>query len=146
METREESNARSLAFYRNRRDSWIAENGPCQHCGSTENLEVDHIDPSTKDPRLRGWSGGTGNYWRWKKKDREAELAKCQVLCYSCHKKKTKSEHVPKTHCPQGHEFTEENTRIDIKSTGVISRTCRTCRRENASKAYYRKKARNEGI
>jgi hypothetical protein len=32
-----------------------------------------------------------------------------------------------KTHCPHGHEYTEENTRICIDSAGRASRTCRRC-------------------
>lgn len=63
-----------------RRLKWIEENGPCK-CGSKERLEVDHIDPKTKV---------THNVWSWTKSKRDEELAKCQVLCYDCHKEKTK--------------------------------------------------------
>jgi len=63
--------------------SWASENGPCAQCGSTDRLEVDHIDPSTKvSHRL----------WSFSLRRRKAELAKCQVLCYKCHKKKTAAE------------------------------------------------------
>jgi hypothetical protein len=57
----------------------------CASCGSEEDLEIDHIDPATKDPELRR---GTG-LWGWRLDRREAELAKCQVLCHACHVVKT---------------------------------------------------------
>ncbi len=72
-----------------RRAEWFAINGPCRHCGSTENLELDHVKLGTKDPRLRVASI---HVWAWKEADREIELAKCQALCKSCHRKKTTDE------------------------------------------------------
>jgi hypothetical protein len=61
-----------------RRKEWIANNGPCAHCGSWDNLEVDHIDPSTKEYRI-------SELWQRTKIIRDYELAKCQALCNSCH-------------------------------------------------------------
>lgn len=70
-----------------RRLSWIAENGPCVVCGATENLEVDHIDHSTKMYSVNDlWSLSPNN------PKRINELKKCQVLCYDCHKEKTKKQ------------------------------------------------------
>lgn len=55
----------------------------CVQCGSTENLELDHIDRTTKiDHKI----------WSWTRVKREAEIAKCQVLCHDCHKEKTRAE------------------------------------------------------
>lgn len=68
---------------RRRRNEWIAEHGPCQRCDSWDNLEVDHIDGSGKV---------THRVWFWSEARREAELAKCQVLCESCHATKTGEE------------------------------------------------------
>lgn len=66
--------------YKQRRNEWMTNNGPCQMCGATEDLVVDHINPATKiDSRV----------WMWGKERRETELKKCQVLCVSCHKIKT---------------------------------------------------------
>lgn len=59
-----------------RRQDWLAANGPCVRCGSTEKLEVDHIDRGSKVSH---------KIWSWSKERRETELAKCQVLCFSCH-------------------------------------------------------------
>lgn len=44
--------------------------------------------------------------------------------------------HSEKTHCPQNHEYTEENT---YRPPGKNERHCRTCVRERA-RAWYRKK------
>jgi 5-methylcytosine-specific restriction endonuclease McrA len=73
-----------------RRAAWIEANGPCKRCGSTQELEVDHIDPATKDPRLKGPRAAA--VWAWSEENRAAELAKCQVLCSVCHLKKTVDE------------------------------------------------------
>lgn len=55
----------------------------CVKCGSTERLELDHIDPSTKIHH---------NIWTWKLERRLSEIAKCQVLCHECHRLKTRQE------------------------------------------------------
>lgn len=65
---------------KDRREAWFKENGPCRHCGSWNDLELDHIDPSEKEHHA---------IWSWSDERREAELKKCQPLCYGCHKKKT---------------------------------------------------------
>lgn len=63
-----------------RREEWLEANGPCQFCGSGEDLEVDHIDPEHKVSH---------RVWSWSKERREAELANCRVLCSDCHKERT---------------------------------------------------------
>ena len=55
----------------------------CVKCGSTQNLELDHIDPSRKI---------THKIWSWSKDKRQKELDKCQVLCSICHTKKSVKE------------------------------------------------------
>jgi 5-methylcytosine-specific restriction endonuclease McrA len=65
-----------------RRNEWFSSR-PCVSCGSIENLNLDHIDPSIKESH---------NIWLWSDSRRQAELAKCQSLCETCHKKKTKLE------------------------------------------------------
>ena len=52
----------------------------CVNCGSTDDLELDHIDPALKESH---------RIWSWSQVRREAELAKCQVLCHDCHLVKT---------------------------------------------------------
>jgi 5-methylcytosine-specific restriction endonuclease McrA len=69
------------------RAEWIAANGPCARCGSDEDPEVDHVDPSTKVTHV---------VWTWSRVRREAELAKCQVLCRRCHVEKTTAQREPR--------------------------------------------------
>lgn len=69
--------------YERLRQEWFEENGPCQHCGTWENLEVDHINPETKLSH---------KIWTWREELRIAELEKCQVLCHDCHWEKTVEE------------------------------------------------------
>lgn len=72
-------------WLQDRRKSWISENGPCQVCGSWDSLEIDHIDPTQKEYKI-------STIWSRSKEVRDKELAKCQVLCKSCHLKKTLAE------------------------------------------------------
>jgi 5-methylcytosine-specific restriction endonuclease McrA len=51
--------------------------GKCVRCGATEDLEFDHIDPSTKEFTISGLSRA------WDALVEEA--AKCQLLCKPCH-------------------------------------------------------------
>ncbi len=37
-----------VKWIQNRRNKWLIDNGPCKKCGTWLNLEVDHIDPTTK--------------------------------------------------------------------------------------------------
>ena len=80
MASPEEQRQYQREWMRRRRLAWIATNGPCRECGSSDDLEVDHIDPSTKVAH---------KVWSWAREKREAELAKCQVLCRACHLAKT---------------------------------------------------------
>ena|ERR1700722_1685199 len=73
-----------LAWAIKRRKEWIKNNGPCNLCGSNFRLEVDHVDRQSKVSH---------RVWSWKESRRIEELSKCQVLCYSCHKKKHAAPH-----------------------------------------------------
>jgi len=72
--------------YRNRKDEAIVFlGGKGVDCGSKENLELDHKDRSQKEFDLsKIWSGSKIKYYE--------ELNKCQLLCYACHKEKTRIE------------------------------------------------------
>lgn len=63
----------------------------CNWCGSTENLEIDHIDPSQKSFNLSMRLSA-------RRPEVQAELDKCQVLCRSCHEEKTAAENSGFTH------------------------------------------------
>ncbi|MFF0736871.1 HNH endonuclease signature motif containing protein [Streptomyces chartreusis] len=47
----------------------------------------------------------------------------------------------PKRHCPNGHEYTQENIRTWVKRDGVVSRACRECQHQRARAWRQRKRA-----
>ena len=55
--------------------------GACEQCGSADRLEFHHRDPSAKTSH-RIWS------WSWPRM--QAELAKCDLLCATCHQAYTR--------------------------------------------------------
>lgn len=54
----------------------------CVRCGSSDDLDIDHIDPSTK-------SFTFAKLWSKKSEIIERELNKCQLLCKQCHHNKS---------------------------------------------------------
>ena len=85
MATPEEQRAYQREWIRQRRSAWIDANGPCARCGSGDRLEVDHIDRTTKTYNPK-------QIWSLSRAKRDAELAKCQVLCRNCHEIKSMAE------------------------------------------------------
>ena len=71
-----------------RRMAWVLENGPCQVCGSSQDLRVVFKDPKDKVMKV-------ASIWSRKEEDRVRLLAKCQVLCTVCAKDKRKVERQP---------------------------------------------------
>lgn len=64
--------------------------GKCTACGTTEDLEFDHIDPTTKEFEMSkplSRKNLPEGYM--------TELDKCQLLCKACHKKKTFGPDLP---------------------------------------------------
>lgn len=82
---REAKNKYQREWMARRREEWIAENGPCVDCGSSEDLEIDHKVRSTK-------AMNPTQLWSRTRAVREAELAKCVVRCSKCHLAKTSLE------------------------------------------------------
>lgn len=79
----EKQRAYQLQWIKRRREAWLQDKS-CIRCGSLDRLELDHIDPKQKlinPAQLWGMSETNPK--------RIAELAKCQVLCYDCHKNKS---------------------------------------------------------
>jgi len=66
--------------------------GHCVKCGSTDYLEIDHIDPSKKSFTL-------ARNWTRARHLTEEELSKCQLLCAKCHMEKTIRERQKKISC-----------------------------------------------
>ncbi len=50
------------------------------------------------------------------------------------------------THCPHGHEYTPENTRMIKLKTGYMARACRTCERIRNRVAAAKRKAARDNI
>lgn len=107
-------NSESKRLWRLRqRAAWFADK-VCAHCGSREELELDHIDPALKvSHKIFGWAPAR----------RDAELAKCQPLCHRCHKVKTKAQRRLKDACGKGHPYTPANTMPRCHG----GRQCRIC-------------------
>lgn len=61
-----------------RRQMWIAENGPCNWCGSTHDLLVAFKNPATKQMKV-------ASIWGRKQESRDKILAECEVTCRKCH-------------------------------------------------------------
>jgi 5-methylcytosine-specific restriction endonuclease McrA len=78
-----------------RRSSFFA-GKTCVQCGSSENLELDHIDPASKTEH---------RIWSWSEERRLAEIAKCQVLCAGCHLLKSIESDWPKTDHGRGRMY-----------------------------------------
>lgn len=73
--------------YRKRRElAFEILGGRCVGCGTTEQLEIDHIEregvPSNKK---------FAHFWNMAIERFRLELEKCQLLCYDCHLAKTKN-------------------------------------------------------
>lgn len=60
--------------------------GKCSGCGTTENLQFDHLDRTTK-------SFNIGSNLAAKIEKLEEEAKKCQLLCKDCHQIKTLINH-----------------------------------------------------
>ena len=59
--------------------------GKCIWCETTENLQFDHIDDSIKEYNVANAVRNTRKvFWD--------EVGKCQLLCVSCHNKKTTAQ------------------------------------------------------
>lgn len=68
----------------NRRAKYIKiHGGECVDCGSKEKLEFDHTDRTQKVSH---------RIWTWSEQRIEEELAKCRLLCWPCHNKKSVEE------------------------------------------------------
>ena len=72
----DEQRAYQKAWVKKRRADWIRSHGLCSKCGSSEKLNVHHVDKKQKvDHKV----------WSWSEVRREEELSKCVVLCVACH-------------------------------------------------------------
>lgn len=70
-------------YYRKKAEFIAILGGKCVICGTTEQLEFDHIDPTTKKFAI-------SKLLNVSHQAAIDELDKCQLLCNGCHKIKTK--------------------------------------------------------
>ena len=88
MKTPEEQKEYQKLWMRKRRAEWLKSQGDeCALCKSTDRLEVDHVDKTLKTIKA-------SVLWSRNDEVRKKELENCQVLCYSCHKLKTRNENL----------------------------------------------------
>lgn len=99
-----------LAWKDARRKEWLDEHGPCIECGTWDDLEIDHKDPSLKEIKISA-------IWSLTKVKRDRELAKCQVLCRQCHYRKSATDNGK---VPGGHH--------GIPSTYTSGCRCNECK------------------
>lgn len=109
---------------RNKRKEMCLElkGGECLHCGSKDNLEFDHIDPSTKNFNI------AEGYCREMDTLLE-ELKLCQLLCRKCHLKKSRTHIVMRKlesypRGPRGTTADAENiiARMDLSAMRVLTK------------------------
>jgi hypothetical protein len=102
----------------------------CAFCGSTRDLEIDHIDAKQKVSH---------NIWSWSRSRREAELAKCRVLCRGCHQARSleqKAELQPRRPMEHG-------TRATYDTWGC---RCDVCLEAERSRHRAKREARRERL
>jgi len=110
----------------NRRAYWIAsKGGVCVKCGSDDRLEIDHIDRTLKTLNF-------SSIWSRSKEIQDREPANAQLLCYECHKIKTRSERV--------------DPNLQHGTTGMYKRKCRCqiCRDADAARCRRQRAAKKE--
>ena len=117
MQTKEEKAAYQLERYRARRAYAIEKlGGKCVVCGTTEDLEIDHINKKEKSFQItQKWSVPIEVYDR--------ELQKCQLLCHTHHKEKSDRE---KDWGKEGYGPSDHGTLAFYKNKGC---RCTKCRR-----------------
>lgn len=98
---KEEKRKRDLEYYHNNKQKLIKKQierrkelleeakeklgSKCVCCGTTENLEFDHIDDAKKEHNVANAVRNTREvFW--------SEVGKCQLLCIKCHNKKTTAQ------------------------------------------------------
>lgn len=97
----------------------------CVTCGSTTDLELDHLDRNLKVSH---------RIWSWSEARLKVELAKCQVLCRLCHERKTFMERGYAEHSARQYEV--NGCRCDIcREAHRVKTSAWRARRKSASLA-----------
>lgn len=72
-------------YYEKRKEIIEYLGGKCNVCNSIKKLEIDHINPKEKNFSI-------SKQWNITNEKLYSEIDKCQLLCHSCHLKKSKQE------------------------------------------------------
>lgn len=121
---KEKRAAYQLQRYRERREYAVKKlGGKCVVCGSTENLEIDHINKKDKSFQItQRWSVPIDIY--------DKELAKCQLLCHQHHKEKSDRE---KDWGKEGYGPSDHGTLAFYKNRGCRCKLCKKAYSEHSS-------------
>lgn len=122
-------------YYARRADAIEHLGGVCVRCGSVEDLHFDHVDPATKTAEIAKIM--------LRRLDRlYEELAKCQLLCQSCHIAKTAED-------AASGMSTRRSTKIDDPQHGTwamyAKKKCRCGKCRTWRKMYRAKKVHADG-
>lgn len=83
MASKEYHRQYNLERYHRIRSEYVEKlGGHCVDCATIDELEFDHVDPSTKEFDI-------GKLLNYAKAVRDAEIEKCELRCKPCHQKKT---------------------------------------------------------
>jgi ABC-type arginine transport system ATPase subunit len=114
---RETQRAYQRQWIANRRAAAL-EGKRCAFCDSEGPLEFHHFDPAIKVHHA---------VWSWSQERRDAELAKCIVICHDCHVARHRADRP--VYCKRGHELTRANSYVKPRTKRRECRTCRAMRR-----------------
>ncbi len=128
---------------------------PCADCGGTFHPYV--MDFDHREGELKRFNVSAAVPLGLSIETIVEEVAKCDVICSNCHRMRTLARierdrmEVPpprtvpaseRTHCPKGHPYDGENTRIRGNRLGVKHRECIKCIREKGRERGKRDRAR----
>jgi len=131
---------------------------PCMDCHEEHPYYImtfDHLGDKSGNISTKGMNPSTTTKWLLD------EIAKCDIVCFNCHAERTHQRELKagnriieerpttkrlpppgeRTHCPHGHKYTQENTRIGLRG----GRWCKTCGRK-ATNAWEKRHRRIKGI
>jgi len=141
-DVRKREKAEALRRYRSRKREKIDDlkRVPCADCGGTFHPYV--MDFDHREGTLKRFNVSAAIPLGLSIETVMEEAAKCDVVCSNCHRMRTfrtierdrlatpEPRTVPtaqRTHCPQGHPYAAENTRVRGHRLGVKHRECIAC-------------------
>ena len=122
-----------VTAFRHKRKARIIEylGGVCVVCGTTQELEIDHIDPSLKSFVLNG--NNLNRTWEFLL----PEIKKCQLLCNAHHIEKSRQEQLGKAPWNKGISLLSPDSHGNWQAYDKRACRCEICK---AWKKNYRKK------